>query len=213
MSENNKKPEDLNKLMSKFPLVVNESMPASKALAIMSEKQITSLLVVSDKDLKRKERESVVSDSNEVEKVTEEKKKEEGKEEEKEKEKEGGGEESKESKKEENKEENVDRGTLNTKSQDVKQVKQESEITEKNKEVELDKGLMEPKTDQGKTTLKGPIITGETIDLRKNQKVTVNNEANDLEANKVAYVNSVDVTNRYVSEFPITAGFSDSIYA
>ena len=53
---NNKKPEDLNKLMSKFPLVVNESMPASKALAIMSEKQITSLLVVSDKDLKRKER-------------------------------------------------------------------------------------------------------------------------------------------------------------
>ena len=56
-------------------------------------------------------------------------------------------------------------------------------------------------------------LPGETIDLRKNQKVTVNNEANDLEANKVAYVNSVDVTNRYVSEFPITAGFSDSIYA
>ncbi len=52
--KNNKKPEDLNKLMSKFPLVVNESMPASKALAIMSEKKITSLLVVSDKDLRKK---------------------------------------------------------------------------------------------------------------------------------------------------------------
>ena len=28
-------------------------MPAQKALAIMNEKQITSLLIVSDKDLKR----------------------------------------------------------------------------------------------------------------------------------------------------------------
>ena len=45
--------EDLQKLMSKSPLVVNESMPASKALAIMSEKKITSLLVVSDKDTKK----------------------------------------------------------------------------------------------------------------------------------------------------------------
>ena len=51
---NNKKPVDLNKLMSKFPLVVNESMPASKALAIMSDKKITSLLVVSDKDFLKK---------------------------------------------------------------------------------------------------------------------------------------------------------------
>ena len=31
-------------------------MPASKALAIMSEKKITSLLVVSDKDLMKKNR-------------------------------------------------------------------------------------------------------------------------------------------------------------
>ena len=38
---------------SKKPLTVNENMPASKALAIMNEKRITSLLVVSDKDLKR----------------------------------------------------------------------------------------------------------------------------------------------------------------
>ena len=35
------------------PLVVNENMPASKALAIMNEKKITSILVVSDKDYKK----------------------------------------------------------------------------------------------------------------------------------------------------------------
>ena len=40
--------------MNRSPLVVNENMPASKALAIMSEKKITSLLVVSDKDLTKK---------------------------------------------------------------------------------------------------------------------------------------------------------------
>ena len=39
--------------MTKIPLVVNENMPASKALAIMNEKKITSLLVVSDKDYKK----------------------------------------------------------------------------------------------------------------------------------------------------------------
>ena len=40
--------------MSEKPLVVNENMPASKALAIMSEKKITSLLVVvADKDYKK----------------------------------------------------------------------------------------------------------------------------------------------------------------
>tara|TARA_B100001057_G_scaffold289503_1_gene289572 strand:- start:961 stop:1935 length:975 start_codon:yes stop_codon:yes gene_type:complete len=36
------------------PLVVNENMPASKALAIMNEKKITSILVVSDRDYKKK---------------------------------------------------------------------------------------------------------------------------------------------------------------
>ena len=40
--------------MTKDPLVVNENMPASKALAIMNEKKITSLLVVADKDLNKK---------------------------------------------------------------------------------------------------------------------------------------------------------------
>ena len=44
----------LKNVMTKKPLIVNENMPASKALAIMSEKQITSLLVVSDNDFKRK---------------------------------------------------------------------------------------------------------------------------------------------------------------
>ena len=39
--------------MTKDPTVVNENMPASKALAIMNEKKITSLLVVSDKDFKK----------------------------------------------------------------------------------------------------------------------------------------------------------------
>ena len=42
---------DLNKFMTTMPLVVNENMPASKALAIMNKKKITSLLVVSDKQL------------------------------------------------------------------------------------------------------------------------------------------------------------------
>jgi arabinose-5-phosphate isomerase len=48
------KNQDLNKLMTKSPFVVNENMPASKALSVMNEKKITSLLVVSDKDLKKK---------------------------------------------------------------------------------------------------------------------------------------------------------------
>jgi arabinose-5-phosphate isomerase len=40
--------------MTKKPLLVSENMPASKALAIMNEKKITSLLVVSDRDFKKK---------------------------------------------------------------------------------------------------------------------------------------------------------------
>ena len=43
----------LTNIGTKKPFTVNENMPASKALAIMNEKRITSLLVVSDKDLKR----------------------------------------------------------------------------------------------------------------------------------------------------------------
>ena len=40
--------------MTKSPFVVNENMTASKALALMNEKKITSLLVVSDRDLTKK---------------------------------------------------------------------------------------------------------------------------------------------------------------
>ena len=48
------KNDSLIKFTRKKPLVVNENMPATKALAIMNEKKITSLLVVSEKDLLRK---------------------------------------------------------------------------------------------------------------------------------------------------------------
>ena len=50
------KKSNLQRFMTKKPLIVNESMPASKALAIMNEKKITSLLVVSDNDFKRKKK-------------------------------------------------------------------------------------------------------------------------------------------------------------
>ena len=45
--------QNLLKIMTQRPLVVNENMPASKALGLMNEKKITSLLVVSDKDYKK----------------------------------------------------------------------------------------------------------------------------------------------------------------
>ena len=48
------KTNDLSKFMTKKPLMINESMPATKALAIMNDRKITSLLVVSDKDYKKK---------------------------------------------------------------------------------------------------------------------------------------------------------------
>ena len=49
----NLKDKRLENFMTRDPLVVNESMPASKTLGIMNEKNITSLLVVSDKDYKK----------------------------------------------------------------------------------------------------------------------------------------------------------------
>ncbi len=52
--KNISKTNDLTKFMTKKPLMINENMPAAKALAIMNEKKITSLLVVSDKDYKKK---------------------------------------------------------------------------------------------------------------------------------------------------------------
>ena len=47
------KRENLEKLMTTSPYIINESMPASKALAIMNEKKITSLLVSADKSMKK----------------------------------------------------------------------------------------------------------------------------------------------------------------
>ena len=44
---------NLKKFINKTPMTVNENMPASKALSIMNEKKITSLLVVSDKDFNK----------------------------------------------------------------------------------------------------------------------------------------------------------------
>jgi len=52
--KNNSLSQDLNKFTTKIPLVVSENMPAAKALALCNEKKITSLLVVSEKDLKKK---------------------------------------------------------------------------------------------------------------------------------------------------------------
>ncbi len=52
--KNNNYKENLNIFMTKNPTVVNENMPASKALAVMNEKKITSLLVVADKQLNKK---------------------------------------------------------------------------------------------------------------------------------------------------------------
>ncbi len=46
--------KNLINFVTKNPQVVNENMPASKALGIMNEKKITSLLVVSDKDYNKK---------------------------------------------------------------------------------------------------------------------------------------------------------------
>ncbi len=51
--KNYNKMNSLEKIMTINPFVVNENMPASKALAIMNEKKITSLLVVSDNHLKK----------------------------------------------------------------------------------------------------------------------------------------------------------------
>ena len=45
--------KNLLKFMTKNPLTVNEDMPATKALSIMNDKKITSLLVVSNKDYKK----------------------------------------------------------------------------------------------------------------------------------------------------------------
>ena len=54
-------------------------------------------------------------------------------------------------------------------------------------------------------------LKGETIDLRQNNK-DENIGISEVSATNVEVANSVDINNRYVSEFPITAGFDDSVY-
>ena len=51
---NPSKEKDLNKITRNYPLTTSENTSASKALGLMSEKKITSLLVVSDKDRNKK---------------------------------------------------------------------------------------------------------------------------------------------------------------
>ena len=48
--------EKVEKFMTKNPIAVNEDMPASKALSIMNDKKITSLLVYSQKNKKKLKR-------------------------------------------------------------------------------------------------------------------------------------------------------------
>ena len=51
----NKSPhKKLDDIVRNNPLVIGENTPASKALGLMAEKKITSLLVVSDKDKNKK---------------------------------------------------------------------------------------------------------------------------------------------------------------
>ena len=52
--KNDTEDKNLLKLMTKNPYVVNENMPAAKALGIMNDKNVTCLPVVSDKDFKKK---------------------------------------------------------------------------------------------------------------------------------------------------------------
>ena len=56
-------------------------------------------------------------------------------------------------------------------------------------------------------------LPGETIDLRGNNNGETNFAKSNVKGTNVEIASSVDVNNRYVSEFPITAGFDDSVYA
>ena len=55
-------------------------------------------------------------------------------------------------------------------------------------------------------------MPGETIDLRGNNNGETNFAKSNVKGTNVEIASSVDVNNRYVSEFPITAGFDDSVY-
>ncbi len=55
-----KKEKKLDKIMTKNPMMVSEDLLASKALAIMNEKKITSLLVVSSNHVKNKKKAKLI---------------------------------------------------------------------------------------------------------------------------------------------------------
>ena len=55
-------------------------------------------------------------------------------------------------------------------------------------------------------------MPGETIDLRGNNNRETDFAKSNVKGTNVEIASSVDVNNRYVSEFPITAGFDDSVY-
>ena len=56
-------------------------------------------------------------------------------------------------------------------------------------------------------------LPGETINLRENNNGETDFAKSNVKGTNVEIASSVDVNNRYVSEFPITAGFDDSVYA
>ena len=56
-------------------------------------------------------------------------------------------------------------------------------------------------------------MPGETIDLTGNNNGETDFAKSNVKGTNVEIASSVDVNNRYVSEFPITAGFDDSVYA
>ena len=55
-------------------------------------------------------------------------------------------------------------------------------------------------------------VPGQTIDLRGNNNGETNFAKSNVAGTNVEIASSVDVNNRYVSEFPITAGFDDSVF-
>jgi len=71
-------------------------------------------------------------------------------------------------------------------------------------------GLVRENNNNNTTIIELP---GETIDLTKKNNGSNIIETSNFEANQVTMVSSVDTTNRYVNEFPITAGFNESVYS
>ena len=56
-------------------------------------------------------------------------------------------------------------------------------------------------------------LPGETIDTRAKNNQGGINSASDVSATNVQFVNSMDTNNRYLEDFPIIAGFKDTVFA